>query len=81
MAFDHIGIAFLDDARQALDRGVLGFLGVRRIDHDQFFPAAVIGQRDARDVIVCDASARSPSPDEREHFELQAAQLFERQSL
>ena len=52
MAFDHIGVAFLDDGGQALERGALGFFHVGRIDHDQFFPAAVIGERNAHEVIV-----------------------------
>ncbi len=31
---------------------MLGFLDVRRIDNDQFFPAGVIRQGDAHDVIA-----------------------------
>ena len=79
MAFDHVRIAFLDQTRQALDCGVLGFLALLRIDHDQFLPAGVIGKRDARDVI-CDASrSRSLSPVERKHFDLHPLQFFKRQ--
>ena len=51
MAFDHIGVAFLDDRGQALERGALGFFNGGRIDHDHFFPAAVIREGDAHDVI------------------------------
>src|SRR4051794_6920148 len=37
VAFDDVRIAFLDQRGQTLERRLLGFLHLRRIDHDQFF--------------------------------------------
>ena len=52
MAFDDVRIALADQARQALERGALGFLDIVWIDDKQLFPPGVIRERDAHDVIV-----------------------------
>ena len=71
MAFYHVRITLLDQTRQAFDRSLLGFCDVLWIDNDQFFPTAVIGKRDAHDMIGIPFG-------KREHFELHPLQLFER---
>ncbi len=83
MAFDHIGIAFLDDRGQAFERGPLRFLHLGRIDHDQFFPAAVIRERNAHDVIgrLRRVGNVGFAADKRKNFELEPAQFFERQAF
>ena len=78
VAFDHIRIALFDNTRQALDRGALGFVGIFRIDDDQFFPAGIIRKRDARDVTLRRLREIALAG-RRKHFELQTAQFFERQ--
>src|SRR5437667_4754475 len=51
VTFDHIRIPFLDETRQALERISLRFLDVFLIDNYQFFPARVVRERDAHEVI------------------------------
>ena len=50
--FDYVRIALLNNCRELFERVMLGFLSILGIDHDQFFPAAVIGQGDAGDGIL-----------------------------
>src|SRR5437660_1024292 len=52
VTFDDVGVSLLDQICQALDRGMLGLFDIFWIDNDEFFPAAVIGKRDAHAVIV-----------------------------
>ena len=52
MAFDHIRISFFNDGGESPQRRILRFFGLGGINQDQFFPAAVIGKRDARNVIL-----------------------------
>ena len=82
VTFDDVGVSFLDQIRQALNRSMLGVLDIFWIDNDEFFPAAVIGKRDAHDVIggtrIGHAGYRLF---EGEHFELQPFQFFERQTF
>ena len=78
VAFDHVRIAFFDECGQSLERVSLGFFDVVRIDNDQFFPAGVVRERDAHDVIVV---AGVTDPGYSEHFELHPFQFFERQIL
>ena len=75
---------------QAFERGALRFFHAGRIDHDQFFPTAVVGERNAHDVIAVAAVAdrgidlRRSRPryrSENEDFELKPAQFFERKPL
>ena len=77
VTLDHVRIAFPDQTRQALDRGVLRFLDRPRIDFDQFLPAGVIGNRDARDVIV--RRRLEIAAGKRQHFDLHPLQFFKRQ--
>ena len=51
MSLDHIRVACLDQIRQALDGASFRFLRLFWIDNNQLFPARVIGERDAHDVI------------------------------
>ncbi len=78
MAFDHIRIAFFDKCGESPERVALGFFYVVRIDNDQFFPAGVVRQRDAHDVIAV-AGRVTDSPGYRKHFELHAFEFFKRQ--
>ena len=89
VAFDHVRVAFLDDRGQAFERGPFRFFHAGWIDHDQFFPPAVIRKSDAHDVIavaaVADRGAGVSDPSyrigKRKDFELKPAQLFERKAL
>src|SRR4029077_13143207 len=56
----------------------LGFFYVVRIDNDQFFPAGVVRESNAHDVIVV---AGVTAPGYSEHFELHAFELFKCQIL
>ena len=78
MAFDYVRIAFFDKCGESPERVSLGFFYVVRIDNDQFFPAGVVRERDAHDVIVV---AGVTDPGYSEHFELHAFQLLEGQIL
>src|SRR5438874_189765 len=80
MAFDYIRIALFDECGESPERVSLGFLYVVRIDNDQFFPAAVVRQRDAYQMIVIAGVIPTPRG-YRKHFELHAFQLLERQIL
>ena len=63
MTFDHIRIALFDERGESLERVALRFLNVFWIDNDQFFPAGVIRDCNAHDVIAVDASEISvPRP-------------------
>src|SRR6478672_1119712 len=68
--FDHIGIAFLNERGDALESSAFRFLCVSGIDDDQFFPARIVRERDAHQVLV-----------ERKNFELEPAEFFEGQSF
>src|SRR4030095_13412341 len=78
VAFDYIRIAFFDECGESPERVSLGFFYVVRIDDDQFFPAGVVRESDAHDVIVVAGVA---APGYSEHFELNAFQLLEGQIL
>src|SRR4029077_17071560 len=56
----------------------LGFFYVVRIDNDQFFPAGVVRESDAHDVIVI---AGVTAPGYSEHFELHAFEFLKCQIL
>src|SRR5690349_7974493 len=43
VSFDYIGIALLNNCRELFDRIVFRFLRFRRIDDNEFLPAAVVG--------------------------------------
>src|SRR4051794_37806821 len=77
VAFDHVRTALFDKSRQTFERGSLGFLDVRRIDHDELFPASVVRKRDAHDAL---ALAGIIDPGYSQNFELKAAELVERKS-
>ena len=76
--FDHVRIAFLDNGREPLERGFLGFLYLGRIDDNQFFPASVIRERDAHEML---ALAGIIDPGYRQHFELEPAEFVELQTF
>ena len=76
VAFDHIWTAVLDEGRESLECVSLGFFDVVSIDNDQFFPAGVVRERDAHDVIFVAGLIDSGY---REHFDLHSFQFFERQ--
>ena len=52
VAFDHVRIAFLDKCGESLERVSFRFLNIVWIDNNQFFPAAVVRESDAHDMIV-----------------------------
>ena len=52
VSFDYVWIAFLNNCRELFERVMFGFLPLYGIDHDELFPAAVIGQGDAGDWIL-----------------------------
>ena len=78
MAFDYIRIAFFDKCGESPERVSLGFFYVVRIDNNQFFPAGVVRERDAHDVIVVAGVTASGY---RKHFELHAFEFLEGQIL
>src|SRR5436309_14485573 len=59
VAFDHVRIAFLDKCGESLERVSFRFLNSVWIDNNQFFPAAVVRESDAHDMIVS-AGATAP---------------------
>ena len=71
MTFDHIRIALFDERSESPKRVSFGFLDVFWIDNDQFFPAGVVRDCNAHDVIVVAFK--------RQHFELHSFQFFKRQ--
>src|SRR5207244_1193113 len=71
VTFDHIRIALLDERGKPLQRVSLGFIDAIWIDNDQFFPAGVVRNCNAHDMIV--------GTFERQHFELHSYQFFKRQ--
>src|SRR5438105_2440214 len=71
MTFDHIRIAFFDKRGESLERVALRFLNVFWIDNEQFFPAGVVRDCNAHDMIV--------DTFERQHFDLHSFQFFKRQ--
>ena len=85
MTFDHIRVAFLDEGGQPLDGRVFRFLHLGRIDHNQFFPAAVVGKRNTQEVIgrggLRIIRPRRFFPAESKHLDLHPFELFERQVL
>ena len=88
VAFDYVRIALFDERGESLERVSLRFFNVVWIDDDQFFPAAVVRERDAHDMIVSvgigDRGAGvtdSGYSIERKHFKLQALQFFKGQIL
>src|SRR5262249_26784436 len=52
MTFDHIRVALLNERGEPLERITLGFLNVFWINDDQFFPAGVVRDCNAHDVIA-----------------------------
>src|SRR2546423_12057551 len=62
MTFDHIRVALFDERGESLKRVALRFLNVFWIDNQQFFPAGVVRDCNAHDVIALAF--------ERQHFEL-----------
>ena len=76
MAFDHVRIALFDECGKSPKSVSLGFFAIVLINNDQFFPAGVIGERDANDVVV---AAGVSAPAYRKHLDLHAFQLLERQ--
>src|SRR5687768_14077808 len=83
MAFDDIWIAFPNDRRKALQRRALRLFHFCWIDQDDLFPAAVVGERNAHDVIGRLRSVRQFgfTADEGEEFDLEPAQFLKRQTL
>src|SRR6266404_7769662 len=73
VTFDYIRIALFDERGESLQRVALRFLKVFWIDNDQFFPAGVVGDCNAHDMIVVAFK--------RQHFELHSFQFFKRQIL
>ena len=68
VALDHVGIALFDQARQALDRGMLRLFDRSRINAYQFLPISVIRDRNAGDMIV--GRRFKVAATEREHLDL-----------
>src|SRR6266481_8074563 len=73
MAFDNVRITFLDKCGESLERVSFGFLNVVWIDNNQFFPAAVVRESDAHEMIV---PAGVTAPGYRKHFQLHSLQFF-----
>ncbi len=77
VTLNDIRVTRFDESRQTLDRGVLRFIDCTRIDLDQLFPAGVVGDGDAGQMI---ASRRFQiAAGKREHLDLHPFQFFERQ--
>src|SRR5436309_10127151 len=68
VTFDHIRVALFDKRGESLERVALRFLDVVWIDYEQFFPAGVIRDCNAHEMIVVAL--------ERQHFELNSFQFF-----
>src|ERR1044071_2318136 len=66
MTFNHIRVALFDERSESPKRASLRFLDVLWIDNDQFFPAGVVRDCNAHQMIVVAL--------ERQHFELHSFQ-------
>ena len=76
MSLDYVWIALFNDRGQALERSVLGFRRAGWIDHDQFFPAGVVRERNTHQAIAAVRGIRK-----RENLELEPMQFFKSQPL